>query len=209
MRTSLLATASLAAISLAQQSLAAEIIYSTTGAVNTFNATQSGVGNQIGESTTDGGGYIYPWDYNAAQQIGVNNTANVSQNGANNLANFKQGQDNVHVFDEGFEYNFGSITEAYFNTLSLDQMGEDNVELSTKSATTTKRPQLKVAIQTLVRPSNGAAWMCRNPVNSVSKIQPSSSKAISMDLAGTNPPRFFKTAIATMRMLISMRITTV
>lgn len=126
MRTSLLATASLVAISLAQQSLAADVVYSTTGAVNTFNATQSGVGNQIGETTADGGGYVYPWDFNAAQQIGVNNTANVSQNGANNLANFKQGQDNVHVFDEGFAYNFGSITEAYFNTLSLDQMGEDN-----------------------------------------------------------------------------------
>ena len=127
MRSSMLATASIATIVAATSVSASEIIYTTEGAVNRFNATQSGVGNQIGEETEGNGNYIYPWDYNAAQQIGVNNTANVTQNGASNLANFKQGRDNVHVYDDGFAYSFGSVTEAVFNTLNLDQMGQDNV----------------------------------------------------------------------------------
>lgn len=127
MRFALLTTASVLSLSIANSTLASEIMYTTEGAVNRFNATQSGVSNQIGEETPGNGNYIYPWDYNAAQQIGVNNTANVTQNGASNLANFKQGRDNVHVYDDGFAYSFGSVTEAVFNTLNLSQMGEDNV----------------------------------------------------------------------------------
>ena len=130
MRLPLLASASFVALIAAQSTSAAQIIYSSQGAVNTFNATQSGVGNQIGEEIEDSGSYVYPWDYNAAQQVGLNNSTNISQNGANNLANFKQGQDNVHVFDDGFEYSFGSVTEAVFNALSLNQIGEDNTRVS-------------------------------------------------------------------------------
>ena len=127
MRFALLTTASVLTLTIASSASASEIMYTTEGALNRFNATQSGVSNQIGEETLGNGNYIYPWDYNAAQQIGVNNTANVTQNGASNLANFKQGRDNVHVYDEGFAYSFGSVTEAVFNTLNLSQMGEDNV----------------------------------------------------------------------------------
>ena len=130
MRRSILATASFLSLIVAQYASASEVIYSTEGAVNRFNATQSGIDNQIGEASVDSGAYIYPWDYNAAQQIGVNNTANVSQNGAGNFANFKQGQDNVHTYDDGFAYNFGSISEAAFNTLNLDQMGEENTGIA-------------------------------------------------------------------------------
>ena len=126
MRYSLLVTASFLPLIVSQQAFASEVIYATQGSLNRFNATQSGVDNQIGETVADSGAYIYPWDYNAAQQIGVNNTANVSQNGAGNLANFKQGQDNVYTYDNGFAYSFGSVSEAMFNTLNLDQMGEEN-----------------------------------------------------------------------------------
>ena len=129
MRPSYLFAASAAVLSIGSQAFASEIVYSTQGAVNRFNATQSGVDNRIGAETEGNGGYIYPWDYDAAQQVGVNNTANVTQNGVANQANFKQGRDNVHAFDAGILYDFGSVSEALFNTLNLSQSGQENTAL--------------------------------------------------------------------------------
>lgn len=106
---------------------ASEVIYSSQGELNRFNATQSGLDNLIGAETTGNPGYIYPWDYNAAQQVGANNSADVSQSGVSNQANFKQGRDNVHSYDSGYVYSFGSVTEASFNSLSLSQTGNENI----------------------------------------------------------------------------------
>ncbi len=129
MRPYALLAASTAAFSIGSPLAASEIIYSAQGAVNQFNATQSGSENQIGQEAEGTSGYIYPWDYDAAQQVGVNNAANVNQNGVGNLANFKQGRDNVHSFDDGIVYDFGSVSEAVFNSLSISQSGQENTAI--------------------------------------------------------------------------------